>query len=102
MDFDVEIARLGAKRDVLYRSEGLSAECLDIPEDAAAQGARWPASATFAADPSWPSGWYEATITAARDDGTVATSKAGFVLRAAAPTSPILLELSINTWNAYN
>jgi hypothetical protein len=101
--FDLEVARLGAGREVVHRVEGVVAEPHPIPEDAAAAGARWPSTLSFTAG-EWRSGWYEALLRAVRPDGSLAESRAGFVLRAPAgrPTSPILLELSLNTWNAYN
>jgi hypothetical protein len=101
--FDVEVARLGAGREVVHRVEGVVAEPHPIPEDAAAAGARWPSTLSFTAG-EWRSGWYEALLRAIRPDGSLAESRAGFVLQAPAgrPTSPILLELSLNTWNAYN
>jgi hypothetical protein len=101
--FDVEIARLGASRAVVHRVEGLFGEPHPIPDDASATGAAWPASATFEAG-DWRSGWYEAVLRSVGDDGAVEERRAGFVLRApeGVPTSNTLLELSLNTWNAYN
>jgi hypothetical protein len=101
--FDLEIARLGATRDVVYAAHGLTAEPHPIPDDTAATGAGWPAAHRFMAG-DWASGWYEARLLATRPDGTPADSRAGFVLRAPTgrPRSPILIELALNTWNAYN
>jgi hypothetical protein len=103
LTFDLEVARLGARRDVVHRVEGAVAEPQPIPEDAAAHGARWPSTLSFTAG-EWRSGWYEALLRAVRHDGSLAESRAGFVLRAPAgrPTSTILFELALNTWNAYN
>jgi len=101
--FDIEVARLGVNREVVHRVEGLSAEPHPIPANAAGAGAGWPGTLEFTAG-NWPSGWYETVIRAVRPDATLAASHAGFVLRAPSghPTSPMLLELSYNTWNAYN
>jgi hypothetical protein len=98
LPFDLEVARLGATRVVVHRADGLLADNHPIPDDAAAHGAGWPATLTFTAG-AWASGWYEAIL---RSEHGV--RRAGFVLRAptGAPTSRILLELSLNTWNAYN
>jgi hypothetical protein len=103
LSFDLEIARLGATREVVHTVAGLSAEPHPIPEDAAAHGTQWSATYRFTAG-DWPSGWYEARLLATRTDGTIADSRAGFVLRAPAqrPGSTILIELALNTWNAYN
>ncbi len=101
---DVEIARLGAGRDVVARITGLAAGPHDIPADAAEAGARWPATATFAVGDDWRPGWYEAVLRAERSDGSIVERLAGFVVRAPAnrPRSRILLQLATNTWNAYN
>jgi hypothetical protein len=101
--FDLEVARLGTGREVVHRVEGVVVEPHPIPDDAAAHGARWPSTLSFTAG-EWRSGWYEALLQAVRPDGSRAESRAGFVLRAPAgrPTSPMLFELSLNTWNAYN
>jgi hypothetical protein len=103
LEFDLEVARLGADRTVVHRVTGLVAEPQPIPDDAAAAGARWAPTVRFPAD-DWRSGWYEALLRARRRDGSVAESRAGFVLRAPTgrPGAPILFELSLNTWNAYN
>jgi hypothetical protein len=103
LPFDVEVARLGAEREVVHRADGLIAEAHLIPDDAAARGARWPATYSFPAG-EWRSGWYEAVLRSVGADGSVAERRAGFVLRAPTgqPAAPILLELSLNTWNAYN
>jgi hypothetical protein len=101
--FDVEVARLGAAREVVHRIDALQAEPHPIPADAEARGAGWPPTTTFVAG-DWPSGWYEAVLHAVLPDGTTVDGRAGFVLRAPSgrPTAPILFELSLNTWNAYN
>ena len=103
LTFEVEVARLGASRDVVHRIEGLTAAPHPIQEEAYARGAGWPETLSFTAG-EWPSGWYEALLRAVRPDGSVVERRAGFVLRAptGAPTAPILFELSTNTWNAYN
>jgi hypothetical protein len=99
----VELARLGGRREVVLRRDALVAANHPIPDDAAARGARWPATFTFPAG-EWPSGWYEALLRSSADDGTVVERRAGFVLRPPAngPSSAVLVELSVNTWNAYN
>jgi hypothetical protein len=103
LGFDLEIARRGVTRDVVHTASGLTADPHAIPEDAAARGAGWPATYTLTAG-DWPSGWYEARLLATRSDGSAADSRAGFVLRplSGRPGAPILLELALNTWNAYN
>ena len=101
--YDLEVARLGADREVVYRAAGLVAESHPIALDAAAHGAGWPGSHQLSAG-EWKSGWYEARLRTTRADGEVVDRLAGFVLRAPthAPSARILLPLSLNTWNAYN
>jgi hypothetical protein len=101
LDFELEIARLGAGRDVVHHAGGLTAAAHAIPPDAAAGGAGWPVSVELTAG-DWPSGWYETVLRCVRSDGTTGESRAGFVLRAAQPSAPTLLHLTLNTWNAYN
>ena len=102
--FSVEIARLGVEREVVHRIDGLVAEPQPIPADASFAGARWAPTFELAASQTWRSGWYEVLLRATTPDGSDIERRAGFVLRAPSghPTSPILLELSTNTWNAYN
>ncbi len=103
MAFDVEVARLGGHREVVLRRDSLVAPNHPIPDDAAARGAQWPATVSFPAG-DWPSGWYEALLRGSRDDGSTVERRAGFVLRSPAdrPAADILVQLSLNTWNAYN
>ncbi|WP_436794923.1 N,N-dimethylformamidase beta subunit family domain-containing protein [Actinospongicola halichondriae] len=96
----VEIARVGATRDVVHR------ETVDVgdhptPDDAAAAGCGWPAGASVVVPDTWRSGYYEVLLEI--DDGDkVRTSHAFFVVRPTAPTAKALLALSTNTWHAYN
>src|SRR3954471_486491 len=52
----VEVARVGVRREMVFRSEGVAAEEHDIPKDASAQGCRWPLALTLDVDPAWRSG----------------------------------------------
>ncbi len=104
LDVDIELARVGASRDVVARWAGVHVDAREIPEDAAANGARWPASLEVPLSSDWRSGWYEARISATRPDGSVIDRRSGFVLRAATGSAraATLLHLCTNTWNAYN
>ena len=104
LDVDIEIARVGAQRSVVANFPALQVPSHPIASDASATGAQWPSLLSFTASPEWASGWYEATLNAVLPDGSAVERRAGFVLRAptGAPRSKILLELSLNTWNAYN
>jgi hypothetical protein len=102
--FDVEVARLGAAREVVHRIAGLVAAPHAVAAEAHARGAGYPASAVIPVGDGWRSGFYELRLRARRADGTSVERTAGFVLRPppAAPRSRPLVALATNTWNAYN
>ena len=66
--------------------------------------AGWPVTDTVQTDPSWTTGYYlvEALLTNGPSPGRVATTF--FVLREpdASPGSRILVQVPVNTWEAYN
>jgi hypothetical protein len=95
--FDVEVAREGAERRVVWARAGTGGSAHEVPEDASATGCRWPASIAIEVDPAWASGFYSVTL---RADGE--TADAFFVVRAAERRRPIVLVLSTSTYNAYN
>ncbi len=94
----VEIARVGAKRDVVYSGE-VTAQEHAIPEDAAAKGCDWPAAMTLEVDAAWRSGYYEVVLTI-DVDGKTRRDFAFFVVRP--QRCAIVLALATNTWHAYN
>ncbi|MCC7374458.1 MAG: hypothetical protein IT581_07365 [Verrucomicrobiales bacterium] len=110
-EFSVEIARLGARREVVWNSAAVAGREHPIPEDSSSQGCRWPAAVTLKIPADWRSGYYQVVLRA-RDGGgrfihrntRTAEGSCHFVLRAAEPgkTSKILLQLSTHTYNAYN
>src|SRR3989442_1668424 len=55
----LEIARVGARREVVWRREGLRAEPHAVPDDAAANGCGWPVAVSVPIEPTWRSGYYE-------------------------------------------
>ncbi len=108
--FTVEVARIGARRDVVWRRSGIriadqNSEQLTDDDGAWAGGCDWPVGFVVPTDRSWPSGFYHVRLIADggdRDPGR-SGSDAFFVLR---PTpgrrdNPLLV-LATNTWNAYN
>src|SRR4051794_10228097 len=96
----VEVARVGAQRDVVFRSESVAAGEHEVPKDAASNGCRWPAALTLDVDPAWRSGYYEVVIEI--DVGEkVRRDRAFFVVRPPAGAR-IVLALATNTWHAYN
>ena len=100
----VEIARVGAKRTVVFSEKSIGAGDHPVPDDASATGCGWPAACTIEIDPSWRSGYYEVVLTI-DVDGKARTSYAFFVVRptpGSATQATILLALATNTWHAYN
>ncbi len=96
----VQVARIGARRDVVW-SGTVAVEPHELPADAAASGCPWPDAATVTVEPDWPSGFYEVSLRTRA--GQLHESVGFFVVRAARPDpGRPLLVLSTNTWNAYN
>jgi hypothetical protein len=100
---DIEVARVGATREVVHAEAGVPAGDHPTPNGAAQDGCGWPAAAEVAIGDGWRSGYYEVVLEI-DVDGRRRRSHAFFVVRppAGAPTARILLALSTNTWHAYN
>ena len=96
---DVEIARIGAVREIVWHQEAVPAGDHPYPEGFTQNGCGWPAALAVPAGP-WRSGFYEIVLSSA--DGSAAS--VAFVVVRTPPqrAGRILLELSTNTWNAYN
>ena len=97
----VEVARIGAERDVVFRADGVAAGDHDTPQDAASRRAvDGPPPSSCDVDPAWRSGYYEVVMEI--DVGEkVRRDYAFFVVRPAAGAR-IVLALATNTWHAYN
>ena len=96
----VEVARVGGRREVVFRADAIAAEDHETPKDASARGCGWPVAVSLAVDPAWRSGYYEVVMEI--DVGEkVRRDYAFFVVRPAA-RAPIVLALAANTWHAYN
>lgn len=109
--YSLEIARLGATREVVFSQAELPGAAHPIPENASSHGCGWPTSFTLAVPETWQSGYYEGTLRAKDSGGTyvyrnrrTTESTLFFIVRPAKPgvNTPILLQLSTNTYNAYN
>ncbi len=109
--YQVEIARLGASRQVVTNFNDLPGKMFSVPENASTHGCDWPASHRFTLPESWPSGYYQVALKVADNGGTyvqrgrrTAEGDCFFIVRPAHPgqRSRILLQLSSNTYNAYN
>jgi len=99
----VEVAKIGTERTLVFADAAVQAAEHPTPVDASTNGCDWPAALTIGVDPSWRSGYYEVVLEV-DVDGKRRRSHAFFVVRpkVGAPTAPILLVLSTNTWHAYN
>jgi hypothetical protein len=109
--FAVEIARMGAAREVVWKKEGVAGKSHPIPQNASSHGCRWPESLRVPVPADWKSGYYVAKFRIEDSGGQwthrgrrTAESEACFIVRAAEPgkRTKILLQLSTNTYNAYN
>lgn len=99
----VEVARVGRERNVVFTEDNVDAREHAIPNNAFADGCRWPAALSLDTRGDWPSGYYE-VVFEIDVDGKKRRDRAFFVVRpkTGAPTAPMLLVLSANTWHAYN
>lgn len=96
----IEVARVGARREVLERIGPLEVAEHGVPPDAASRGCDWPRAASIEVGASWASGYYEVAIETLLDE-RVRRSHAFFVVRPT-PGARIVLALATNTWHAYN
>lgn len=100
--FSVTVSRWAIDPEVVWSATGLEAGDHAVPERAWERGCDWPVAMEIPTDESWPSGFYEVTLTAEPVAGPRAVSQAFFVLRANAPRHRALMVLATNTYNAYN
>ncbi len=100
---DVEVARVGAERTVVFRADAVSVGDHPIPDDASAHGCRWPVALELAVGPAWAPGYYEVLLTGSAQGRTVADRAFLVVLPSPEATDrSTLLVLGTNTWDAYN
>jgi hypothetical protein len=97
--FEVEVAREGTTREVVWRADAVSGEAHPMPDDASADGCGWPVTLEIPVGESWRSGFYAVTLTAGKE-----RADAFLVVRPVAgeARAPSILVLSTTTWNAYN
>ena len=109
--YSLEIAREGAKREVVWTKSGLPGQEQPIPADASSHGCRWPLSYRLPIPETWKSGYYSVRMRVAdhggefiQRDRRTAEADMFFVLLAKEPgrDARILLQLTTNTYNAYN
>jgi hypothetical protein len=109
---EVEVARVGLARDVLWRATVEGVGDHPLPPDAATHGCRWPVAVQVPVGRDWPSGFYEIALRVAEEvdesfgagDGGATASAQAFVVVRPPPDSDrrTLLVLATNTWHAYN
>jgi hypothetical protein len=109
--FTLEITRLGAKPQVVHTQADVTGTESPIPENASSHGCHWPAAIQLPIPETWTSGYYQVALKAADNGGKfvqrnrrTAESSCFFIVRPKEPgkTTSILLQLSTNTYNAYN
>jgi hypothetical protein len=102
--YSLEIARVGAARQVLHRIGGMAGIEHPTPANASTHGCSWPAALKVPLPRDCPSGFYSVTLQTEDAQGKTVQGVACFVVRAAAPgrDAKILLQLATNTYNAYN
>jgi hypothetical protein len=109
--YSLEIAREGAKREVVWTRAGLPGEEHPVPADASSHGCRWPVSVRVPIPETWRSGYYGVRMRVADNGGEftqrdrrTAEAEMFFVVRPKDPgkASRILIQLTTNTYNAYN
>ena len=109
--YEMEIARLGARYEVVWSNDDIAGAAYPIPENASSHGCQWPADFKLLVPEAWRSGYYVATMRAADGGGyytyrnrRTAESQMFFVVRSAKPgqDTKVLLQLATNTYNAYN
>ncbi|HEY0300547.1 MAG TPA: N,N-dimethylformamidase beta subunit family domain-containing protein, partial [Rhizomicrobium sp.] len=93
----LEIARVGAERDVVYRAQ-IAVGDHATPPNADARGCGWPAAATVAVRADWRSGYYDVVLT----DATGEAAHHFICVRAGARRERMVLVLATNTLHAYN
>src|SRR4051794_11867210 len=58
----VEVARVGGRREVVFRDGAVAAGEHQVPKDAASKGCGWPVALTLDVDREWRSGYYEVVL----------------------------------------
>jgi len=95
----VEIARHGQRREVVWAADGIEASDYPYPDGFTENGCDWPAAVEIQVG-EWRGGYYEIALSDAT--GTAASAAFVVVRTPVKRANRILLELSTNTWNAYN
>jgi hypothetical protein len=102
--YSIEIARVGARREVVWQRDGIRGALHPTPPEAFARGCGWPDGFAFRIPRAWPSGYYAVTLRGEGRKGEAFEWDHFFVVRAPARrrSARILMVLSTNTYAAYN
>lgn len=104
--FAVEVARVGATREIVWRRNDVPGRWQDVPEGASARGCDWAESFHYEIPQGQRSGYYEVVLRAVDEfDGRLAEHVGFFAVRPERVSSAeqrLLLVLATNTYNAYN
>src|SRR5947209_6995175 len=109
--FRIIISREGSNSRILHQVNDLPGAEQPVPPTAYTEGCGWPESYRLELPAEWPSGVYRARLVATVPRGAFtrwcdqsAEHSVLFVVRSASPgtTSPILMQLTTNTYAAYN
>ncbi|MGD0854138.1 MAG: N,N-dimethylformamidase beta subunit family domain-containing protein, partial [Acidimicrobiales bacterium] len=95
----VEIARVGARREIVFSAATVVTGDHETPSSASSNGCQWPVALTVGVDSSWRSGYFEVVMEIEVGD-KLRRDYAFFVVRPR--DARIVLALSTNTWHAYN
>jgi hypothetical protein len=105
--YHVTIRRIGAGSETVWEREIENGTKQPVPANASAQGCDWTVSFSVTVPASWRSGYYEVYFGAPDADNKerwLEGRTSYFVIRANRPgtTAKILLQLTTNTYNAYD
>jgi hypothetical protein len=91
----VEVARVGGRREVVFRADEVAADAHETPKDASSKGCGWPVALALDVDATWRSGYYEVVVEIDVDE-KVRRDYAFFVVRPSSGAR-IVLALATNT-----
>lgn len=102
--FNLEIARIGAKSESVWKQESLEGKRYTVPANCSSHGCHWPVAHRLQVPAQWRSGYYVGRMTGKTADGKDAAGEFWFIVRPAEPgkDTKILLQLCTNTYNAYS
>ena len=96
----IEVARLGAAREVVLTLDGVAVGDHPTPPDADRNGCGWPEAVSFEFGAGWRSGYYDIALTT--PDGRTSHHMLCVKPPLGEPTARIALVLTTNTLQAYN